>query len=424
VSFTGGADVAVESPDPQTIADRVAEGSPVLVSLGLSLNGTPMGGHFVVATGITADGGILIEDPNPYFARASLNDYRKGFSTAAGTWKGDLRGAVRFVLSTPGARRFLVSALSQPPALMTALALDVRSSAGVCGRLLELWDAVDASGSAPAAGALVSRMNICDGAQSVYEITVGAAQSFRAFLTDLASGSASTDLSGSAPATYKATRPRATLVVAPQDVSFTADGVVNAATFTSGIAPGGIAAVFGSGLAGGAGATTVDFDGTAARVLSASPFQINVEVPPDITPGNHTLRVRSPFGTAQQTVAVSAVAPAIFLVGNPSAGALVNQDGSLNGPFSPLPRGQVLLIYATGLGTVSSQGPFSVTDVPVTVVIGATELPVSFSGLAPGFIGLYQVNVVIPAGIPPGLGNSLVLKQGGQASNTVTVALQ
>ena len=47
-----------------------------------------------------------------------------------------------------------------------------------------------------------------------------------------------------------------------------------------------------------------------------------------------------------------------------------------------------------------------------------------FAGLAPGYVGLYQVNVPIPAAAPPGLGISLTLKEGGQVSNTVIVALQ
>jgi uncharacterized protein (TIGR03437 family) len=49
---------------------------------------------------------------------------------------------------------------------------------------------------------------------------------------------------------------------------------------------------------------------------------------------------------------------------------------------------------------------------------------VEFFGLAPGYVGLYQVNVPIPAATPPGLGVSLTLKEGGQVSNAVAVALQ
>ena len=52
------------------------------------------------------------------------------------------------------------------------------------------------------------------------------------------------------------------------------------------------------------------------------------------------------------------------------------------------------------------------TSAPVTVVLNGTELPTAFAGLAPGYIGLYQVNVLIPAATPPGLGIPLTLKSG------------
>jgi uncharacterized protein (TIGR03437 family) len=422
--FTGGVDVAAQNPALAIIADLVAQGEPLLLSLGLSLDGALAGGHFVVAIGIAADGSIVIQDPSPLFARANLNDYLNGFTAAGGTWKADLRGVVRFALSSPSGTRFMVGALSQPASLMQNLAIDVSSAAGSCGLPLDLLDAVDSSGNPPAAGALISRIDVCDGSQPAYQIAVGAAQPYRAFVTDLASGGSSIDISGNAAATYKATRPLLALALAPQDVSFTADAVVNAATFTSGIAPGGIMAIFGTGLSAPGSATTVDMDGTAATVISASPFQINAQVPPGIVPGVHTLRVRSAYGAAQQSVNVSAVAPAIFLVGNPPAGAVVNQDFSLNGPANPLLRGQVLVVYATGLGAVTKQGQLSVTTAPVTAVVNGQELPVQFAGLAPGYVGLYQVNVQIPAATPPGLGVSLTLKEGEQASNTVAAALQ
>jgi uncharacterized protein (TIGR03437 family) len=424
--FTGGVDVTAQNPTVSTIADLVAQGEPLLLSLGLSLDGTLAGGHFVVAIGLAADGSIVIQDPGPLFARANLNDYFNGFAAGGGTWKADLRGVVRFALRSPGGTRFMLGALSQPASLMQNLALNVTSAAGSCGVPLDLLDAVDSSGNPPAAGALISRIDVCDGSQPACQIGVGAAQPYRAFVTDLASGGSSTDISGSAAATYKATRPLLALVVGPQDVSFTASAVVNAATFISGIAPGGIMSIFGTGLSAPGSATTVDMDGTAATVIFSSPFQINAQVPPGIAPGTHTLRVRSAYGVAQQSVSVSAVAPAIFRIDNSSAGAVLNQDYSINGPSNPLPRGQVLMVFATGLGAVTRQGQLSVTTTPVTAVLNGQELPgpLPFAGLAPGYVGLYQVNVPIPAATPPGLGVSLTLKQGGQASNTIAIALQ
>ena len=420
--FTGGVDIAVQSPSTATIADLAAQGSPVLLSLGLSLNGSLAGGHYVVATGVAADGSIVIQDPSPVLARTNLNDYLKGFSGAAGAWKADLRGVVQFARRSHSATRFMAGALSQPVDLMKNLALGIQSAVGTCGTPLDLLDAVDPS--ATPGTPLLSRLNVCDGLQPVYQLAIGAPQRYRAFVTDLASAGSSVDVSGSAPATYQASRPQFALVLASQSASFTADGVVNAASFTSGIAPGGIMAIFGVGLAGPGASTAVDFDGESASVLSASPFQVNAIVPPDLAPGTHTLRITSAYGTAQQTVTVSTVAPAIFLVGSPAVGAVTNQDNSLNSPSNPLVRGQTLVVYATGLGAVVKQGQLSVTAVPVTVVLSGQELPVAFAGLTPGIPGLYQVNVAIPTATPPGLGISLTLKQGGQMSNIVSVTLQ
>ena len=422
--FTGGVDVSLENPAPPAIADLVAQGWPVLVSLRLALNRAVAGGHFVVATGVAADGSIAILDPNPAFARTSLQDYLTGFTASGRNWKADLVGAARLVPRSPAATRFLLAALSQPAEVMNGLTLSPESAAGGCGQQWSMLDSVDSAGGTPAKGPLVSTIGVCDGSQPVYQVGVGAPQPFHALLIDLAAGGSSFDLSGSAPAIYKATRPKLDLVLAPQDVSFPANAVVNAATYTPGIAPGGIMSIFGTGLSGAGAATTVDMDGTVAQLLYTSAFQINAEVPMGLAPGVHTLRVQSAFGSAEQQVTVSAVAPEIFLVGNPPMGALVNQDNSLNGPTNPLPRGKALVIYCTGLGAVTKSGPYSVTVSPVTVVVNGLEVPAAFSGLTPGYTGLYQVNAIIPAATPPGLGTALTLKQADQTSNSVLFALQ
>jgi uncharacterized protein (TIGR03437 family) len=253
-------------------------------------------------------------------------------------------------------------------------------------------------------------------------VSVGGTQPFHAFLTDLATAGSTLDLSSAAAATYQLTRSRLNVVLRPQATGFAAEGVVNGATFAPGIAPGGVVSIFGTGLAAVGMATAVDIDGEAATVLLAAPFQVNAVVPASVSPGSHLLTVRSAYGISRQTVVVSAVSPAIFLAG--SAGAVVNPDQSLNGPSAPVARGQYLVIYATGLGAVASQGSVSRTTTPVTVVMNGTELPILYAGLTPGYPGLYQVNVVIPSGIPPSLGYSLTLKEGEQLSNSVPVAIQ
>jgi uncharacterized protein (TIGR03437 family) len=416
--FTGGLNVIAVNPTVTAIADLLAQGHPVLLSLALSVNGNLAGGHFVTAIGVASDGSIQIQDPNPLFARTSLSDYLGGFSAAGSNWKAVLGGAVEFALASPPGTRFLMGALSQPASLMQNFGMSAQSAVGPCGLPLDLLDSVDSQGIG--SGALTSRLLVCDGLQPAYTITLGAAQSYSAFATDLAANGTSQDLSAGALAFYKASRPQLALVLAPQDVSFTADGVVNAGTFTSGIAPGGIMAIFGSGLAASGTSTSVTLDGNPVQVLGATPFQINAVVPQGTTPGTHILTISSTFGNAQQPVDIATVAPAIFLVGNPPVGAVVNQDGTLNSPGAPLPRGQVLILYATGLGAVAN----SRTVAPVTLVVNGRELPVAYAGIAPGAPGEYQVNVVIPGSTPPGVNLPVALKQSGILSNTVLVTLQ
>jgi uncharacterized protein (TIGR03437 family) len=377
----------------------------------------------VVATGIDAGGALLIQDASPLFARSKLSDYLSGFNVAGSAWKASVLGVARFALRSPVSTRFQVAVLSQPAALLQSVATDITSAAGICGQAFELFDAVDSGGN-PAAGPMLSRLTVCDGAQPAYQILIGATQPFRAQLSDLAPGGSLADLSGSAATTYRATRPQFYLSLSPQAVSFTADSVVNGATFTPGIAPGGVVTIFGTGLSGTGKSTTVDMDGTAMRLLFATPFQINAEIPLTMAPGVHLLRVQSAYGSLQQAVTVAAVAPGIFLIGNPPVGAITNQNFNLVGPSNPLPRGQVLVIFATGLGAVTQSGQFSLTNAPVSVLLNGTEFPASYAGLTPGFAGLYQVNVTVPAATPPGLGIPLMLKVGGQQSNSVLVSLQ
>ena len=60
----------------------------------------------------------------------------------------------------------------------------------------------------------------------------------------------------------------------------------------------------------------------------------------------------------------------------------------------------------------------------VNVTIGGVPAQVDFSGLAPGFAGLYQVNAVVPAGVTPGNDVPVVLSVAGQTSPPVTMAVQ
>jgi uncharacterized protein (TIGR03437 family) len=423
----GKLDVSIESPDPVAVRDLVATGSPVLLGLALTANGAAAGGHYIVATGVAADGSLLIHDPSADFGRTSLNDYLTGFQAGAFTWQATLSAAVRLLPRAPSASGFLISAISQPLAAMQQLSLDVASANGSCGASIDFQDAatIMPASSAP----LDSRFRYCDGKQPAYQLTLGAAQAWRASLTDLATGGRRADLIGGSVIAYKVTRPAAQLVLGPQDVRVASNGVLNGASFVPGIAPGGLMAIFGTGLAGPGGDSVVQMNGEAAAVISKSPFEIIAQVPPDLTAGSYSLSVQSPYGSTQAPVQVVATAPGILLSSNnintglPAYGLVVNQDGSINSPTNPAQRGQMLTIYCTGLGAVDGATPAN-AQTPVSGILNGIPIDAMFAGLTPGYIGLYQVDLAVPPATPPGIDVPLLLRQPGSDSNTVFVAIQ
>jgi len=288
-----------------------------------------------------------------------------------------------------------------------------------------------------------SRLRYCDGKQSVYQLGIDVGPAVLVTVYDLGAGGRRWDLSlGGAAAAFKATRP-GQLVLTPQDVTLTAAGIVNAATLAAGIAPGGLMTILGSGLAGPGAESVVEVNGMTAKVVTRSPFQINAQVPPDLPPGSYAVRVQSPYGASEQMVEVRATAPAIYIVSRDLVqprGVVVNQDGKVNAPLTPGKRGQTLTIYCTGLGAVAPRGTQFAAQNPVTVILNNVEIQPTFAGLAPvseppliaqqsgsglaAEVGLYQVDVTIPLGMPPGIDLPVSLRQAGGDSNTVFVAVQ
>jgi uncharacterized protein (TIGR03437 family) len=400
----GGADIRIEAADLNHVRDLVAAGSPVL--LALSLNG--LGSHFVVATGIGVDGGVMIADPNPAFGQTSLNAYLNGFRTAGGgTVQGTVVGAVRVLAQAPSATGFLV---------MAGAAVSVSSVNGSCGAKLQFPDAAAVAGAVPGIPPGTVFFAACDGMSSAYQLDVGSNATF----TDLSLNGTVSSVTGSSSSI---SRNVTQWVIAPLQASIAGGGVVNAASFTSDFAPGGIVSIYGAGFVRSGFDTVVQINGEAAPVLAALPFQINAQIPLDIAPGAATLAVNTGNGNAQQSITVAGVAPAIFSI-SPTQAAITNLDNSLNSPANPAVRGSAMVVYCTGLGAVSPSGQLSIASTPVTVVLGGAELPTAFAGLTPGLIGLYQVNLLLPTAMPPGLYLPFYLKQAGAISNAVTVAIQ
>ncbi|HEY6392427.1 MAG TPA: Ig-like domain-containing protein [Bryobacteraceae bacterium] len=395
-SFCGNAlDVEVQNPDQNHIRDLLAGGSPVLLALSL----TPSGSHYVVAIGEAADGSVLIMDPNPAFGKSNLNDYLSGF----GGVKATIAAAVQLIPQVAVSHGFLV--VGQP-------VFDISSVAGTCGLNLDL----------PASSSIF-RVRFCEGAQSLYQLDIITSGAFALTLTDLGNPGNRVDLSGNGTVSYKISRSGVQWTAIPQSLSFSANSALNAASFTPDLSPGALFSVFGSGMAGPNVKTSVQIAGLPAPVIAQTPFQVNGQIPADLAPGTYTIKLSSPYGAAEQPIQIAAVSPGIFQVTDQIA-AILNENGTLNTPNNPARRGQVIVVFCTGLGTVTSQGNLKVAQVPATGLVQGVKWTAAFAGLSPGFIGLYQVNLPIPAATPPGLNLSLAIQQGNFTSNTVQVSIQ
>ena len=229
-----------------------------------------------------------------------------------------------------------------------------------------------------------------------------------------------------------------------------AGGVINGASFTAPVAPGSIASVFGDFyLSSAVVASSVplstdlsdlsfNFGSSAAPLFFVSSGQANVQVPWEVT-GTSSSITPTLFGTAGtgQNVTVATYAPAIFSMNSQGsgAGAILDSNYNLVSTSNPATPGTtVILIYCTGLGPVTnqpatgaagpSQEPFAQTTTTPTVTIGGVPSSnVSYAGLAPGFVGLYQVNAQVPAGIAANSATPVTITIGGVTSNTVTIAV-
>lgn len=234
--------------------------------------------------------------------------------------------------------------------------------------------------------------------------------------------------------------------------AFTAAGVANAASFAAGpIAPGGLISIFGldvgpveSTAATGfdpetgllpteLGGVRVEFDGIPAPVLFASRNQLNVQVPVEVAATTasrivvHNGGLRSPGVLTP----VAAASPGLFVVDG-TQGAILNQDSTLNSPANPAPRGGAVIVFGAGQGVVSNpvatgaparSDPLSGRD-GVTATVGGVPAQVLFAGLAPGFVGLFQVNLLLTDDTPTGDAVPVVVSVDGamtQAGVTLSV---
>ena len=241
-------------------------------------------------------------------------------------------------------------------------------------------------------------------------------------------------------------------------------GVLNAASGVVGqpITVGSLVSIFGSNLASGLaqadtiplsnslGGVSVQFvngDTTLnAPMLFVVGSQVNAQVPWNLVPPNTTANVNvvvnvNNVASPAAQVTVGPVSPGIFATAAPDFRAIAqNVDGTLAQPpgsiagltTHPVKVGDALIIYATGLGPVDNPpapgaippaGTLVNTLTKPIVLVGGMSAQVLFSGLQPQFVGVNQVNIVVPA-TAAGDKVSLQLQMGGITSpSTTTIAV-
>jgi uncharacterized protein (TIGR03437 family) len=135
------------------------------------------------------------------------------------------------------------------------------------------------------------------------------------------------------------------------------------------------------------------------------------------------------LASTKLNITVLAAAPGLFF--QSSHAVVQNSDFSLNSPSNPAKVGGTIIAYLTGAGPVSNQpadgaaagsSPLSQVTSTVTASIGGQPATVSFAGLTPDFVGLWQANIVIPSGLAQG-NFPLTVTVGGQTSNAANVSV-
>lgn len=275
--------------------------------------------------------------------------------------------------------------------------------------------------------------------------------------------------SGTSQLTYRAdanpSSPRTgNILVGPRTFTITQQAVAappitltsipNAASYVQdGVSPGEIVSLFGSNMGPAAsfqwdgksvpvslGGVQVLFDGIPAALTYASATQINAVVPYALA-GKFNTQVQVQYQGASSNILsliVNNAGPGIFTLdgSGTGAGAILNQDSTINAPANRAARGSVIAIFLTGGGATDPVSvdasitpatlPLPLLTQPVSVLIGGSVAEVKYSGAAPGGIaGFTQINVAVPDGVIPGATVPIVVGIGAWVSQPgVTLAIK
>jgi uncharacterized protein (TIGR03437 family) len=243
-----------------------------------------------------------------------------------------------------------------------------------------------------------------------------------------------------------------------QSPTISAGGVVDAAQGKTTFAPGSYVSIYGSGLSDCEPAAesceeisptlplaldgdTVSFDVPSANIsvpgqlIYVSPTQVNVQVPWELQGVNGAVQMKVTlyeyeYGGVYTAAQVADTAPSFFeTTPGVEVAAIVANTYEFVTPSTPVARGTKVQLYANGLGPVANQpadgapasGKTSTTVATPTVNIGGATALVSYCGLAPGYPGLYEVDVTVPTGITAGAQAISLTIAGQTATSTINV---
>lgn len=230
-----------------------------------------------------------------------------------------------------------------------------------------------------------------------------------------------------------------TVIVNPPLPAINKGGVVNGKTYAENLTPGMFASAFGINLAEvtmqtptlswptNLSGVQVLVNGVPAPLHYVSANQVNFQVPWETPVGTAKIKVVSNgLQSPEVTVTISTTVPALI-----ADGGYVNivdpETGAVFVPVQAMQAGKIYLVYATGAGPVSpsvptgAPGAFSQLQLPFKLEIAGNQLEVKYAGLAPGYIGLYQFNVIAPdlGGDGDPIQTDLKLSVGDQSDSSV-----
>jgi uncharacterized protein (TIGR03437 family) len=165
----------------------------------------------------------------------------------------------------------------------------------------------------------------------------------------------------------------------------------------------------------------------SAPLYYVSDRQINLQIPAELQPDRqYSILVSSGAAfTLPDTITITSVSPGLLAFAQ-------HADFSTVTPSSPVRPGEVIRLYLVGMGATdqnvasgaaSPSTPLARANVQPTVTVGGKPVEVSFAGLSPGLVGLYQIDLTLPSDLPSG-DAAVTVTQGDIVSNTVTIPVQ